>query len=82
MSKQNEDLQVLSLRIEDGMRFNTINCIELSILNYERKYYWMVEKADTNFGNINEWTEITEGLYKALLKDYGWKNFKKLLSHE
>lgn len=32
------------------------------------KYYWIIENYDTDFGDIDEWTEITPELYGELNK--------------
>jgi len=40
----------------------------LSFTEKAGKFYWIIENYDTKMDDIDEWSEITESLYKELLK--------------
>lgn len=42
----------------------------LNIMQHEGKYYWIIENHNTDFNNLEEWDEIEEELYNALIKHY------------
>ena len=42
----------------------------LNIMQHEGKYYWIIENHNTDFNNLEEWNEIEEELYNALIKHY------------
>lgn len=41
----------------------------LHVCSHEGKFYWIVENYDTNFDDIEEWEEISEKTYTALLRE-------------
>lgn len=43
----------------------------LFVLCHKGKYYWIIENYDTDFDNLEEWSEIDQELYIQLLKHEG-----------
>lgn len=41
----------------------------LRVMEYNGKYYWIIENYDTDFSNIEEWREIKKDLYLQLIKE-------------
>ena len=39
----------------------------LMITEIDEKYYWIIQNHDTDFSDVNEWTEIPKSLYDELL---------------
>lgn len=40
----------------------------LSVLEHEGKFYWIIGSYDTHFDDLAEYEEISEELYRTLLK--------------
>ena len=52
--------------IQIGKISNYYGC--LSVLEHEGKFYWIIENYDTDFSDLAEYEEISEELYRTLLK--------------
>lgn len=40
----------------------------LHILEHEGRFYWVIENYDTDFRDLEDWEEIDEQLYRALVE--------------
>lgn len=37
------------------------------VMEYEGKFYWIIQDCDTDFSKIEEWEEITEGMFNEMV---------------
>ncbi len=56
---------------EIGIIGNYYGC--LNVMTLDGKFYWCIENYDTDFDDLEDWSEISEELYNSIIKFYNNK---------